>query len=77
MKPVKYHELKDGSLFRIFAERRVVYERCERLEKFVRSTDHTVYKKHGASHSSNKGNVKSIILSPHDLVMPYVKRGSN
>ncbi len=71
MKPLKYHQLNDGSLFRIFSERRVVYERCERLEKFVRSKDYTVYKKYGAAYSSSK-NGKVIILSPHDLVVEYV-----
>ena len=76
MKPVKFHELPKGSLYRIFAERKVVYEQCERKEKFVRSKDYTVYLKHGASHSTSKAG-KAIILSPHDLVVAWVdKRGT-
>jgi hypothetical protein len=74
MKPIKYHELKDGSLFRIFAERKAYYDRCDRKEGFVRAKNPTVFKKHGASHSSSKAGAV-IILSPHDLVMPYQPRG--
>jgi hypothetical protein len=74
VKPVKFHELATGSLFRIFSERKVVYDRCERVERFVRSKDFTVFKKHGSSHSSSKDG-KVIILSPHDLVTEYVKGG--
>jgi hypothetical protein len=74
VKPIKFHELKDGTLFRIFAERRAYYDRCDRKEGFVRSQDHTVYKRHGSSHSSSKAG-KVVILSPHDLVMEYQPRG--
>lgn len=83
MKPIKFHELRDGSLFRIYSERRVVYDKCERVEKYVKSKDFTVYKKHGPGHSSSKPKDKqqparTIILAPHDLVVEYVpvdKRG--
>lgn len=73
MKPMKFHELPTGTLFRIFAEKRFIYERGERSErpKFVRSRDGAVFKKHGSSHSSTKDG-RDIILAPHDLVTVYV-----
>lgn len=71
--PRRFKDVVKNTLFRIFAEKRVVYEKGERVEKMVRSKDYSIYKKMGESHSTNLAG-KDVILSSSDLVLPYVKK---
>lgn len=71
VKPVAFGNLPDGSLFRIFVEKRGHYEEGEKKFGWVRSNDRRVYKKHGNSYSSTRDG-HDIILALSDLVTPYV-----
>jgi hypothetical protein len=71
MKPIKFKDVSVGSLFRICSERRPYYMNGERRVGMVHSTDRTVYKKKGQSHSASKGEAKVVILAGDDLVFPY------